>query len=98
MRTRAAPAEAVAAYVMTGDEIRAHRKALGLSPKNLALRANISCSSVKYWDQKAGINSKCRVVKRIALALADSGSKAFLKQYARTGGGVLPVGINVGET
>lgn len=71
---------------MTGAELRAHRKALGLSQKALAQRANISCSSVKYWEQKAGIDPKCWAVKRIAEALGIRGSKVFAQQYAHTGG------------
>ena len=71
---------------MTGAEIRAHRKSLGLTQKALAHRANISCSSVKYWEQKAGINPKCRVGKRIVEALGIRSLKVFPPKYARTGG------------
>ena len=71
---------------MTGGELRAHRKALGLSQKALSQRANISCSAVKYWERKVKINPKYRAVKHIADALGIRASKVFPQKYARTGG------------
>ena len=71
---------------MTGGELRAYRMATGLTQKALAQRANISCSAVKYWERKAGIDIKCRSVKRIAHALGISVQPANFPQYARTRG------------
>lgn len=71
---------------MTGAELRAYRKAMGLTQKALAHRAIISCSAVKYWEQKAGIDPKCRAVKRIAGALGIGVYLANSPQYARTRG------------
>ena len=71
---------------VNGAELRAHRKAARLSQKVLAQRANISCSAVKYWERKAGIDPKCWAVKRIADALNIGIHLANLPQYARTGG------------
>ena len=71
---------------MTGAELRAQRKAFGLSQKTLALRANISCSAVKYWERKAKIDPKCRAVRRMGKALGIGVQLAHLPQYARPGG------------
>ena len=76
----------MAGQAMTGAELRAHRKAMGLSQKALALRAIISSSAVKYWERKARINPKCRAVKSIAEALGIRGSKVFPPKYAHAGG------------
>ncbi len=71
---------------MTGAELRAYRKAIGLTQKALAQRANISCSAVKYWERKAQINPNCVTVKRMAMALGIGGLMILPPQYARTGG------------
>ena len=71
---------------MTGAEFRAYRMAMGLSQKALAHRAMISCSAVKYWERKTGIDIKCRAVKRIAHALGIGVQPANFPQYARTRG------------
>ena len=71
---------------MTGAELRAHRKAMGLSQKTLAHRAIISCSAVKYWERKARIKPSVWAVKRIAKALGIGVQPANLPQYARAGG------------
>ena len=69
-----------------GFDLRASRKQAGLTLKALAQRAAISCSAVKYWERKAGINPNCRAVKSIAKALGIRDLTVFPQQYARTGG------------
>ena len=76
----------VAGQGMTGAELRAHRKAMRLTLKAFAQRANISCSAVKYWERKAKIDPKCWAVRRMGKALGIGVQLAHLPQYARTGG------------
>ena len=38
--------------MMTGADLRAHRKAAGLSQIELAMRADVSRHTVQYWEQK----------------------------------------------
>jgi hypothetical protein len=76
----------VAGQGMTGAELRAHRKAMRLTLKAFAQRANISCSAVKYWERKAKIDLKCWAVRRMGKALGIGVQLAHLPQYARTGG------------
>jgi transcriptional regulator with XRE-family HTH domain len=69
-----------------GFDLSACRKLAGLTLKALAQRAVISCSAVKYWERKAGINPNCRAVKSIAKALGIRDLTVFPQQYARAGG------------
>ena len=41
---------------MTGSELRAHRRAKGLSQQALSLKASVSCDTVRYWEAKAEVN------------------------------------------
>jgi DNA-binding XRE family transcriptional regulator len=69
--------------MMTGAELRAHRKAAGLTQLALAQRAKVSRDAVQYWEAKASVNLCGWAPKRICEAL---GLKAYPHQYARARG------------
>jgi transcriptional regulator with XRE-family HTH domain len=69
--------------MMTGAELRAHRKAAGLTQLALAQRAKVSRDAVQYWEAKARVNLGGWAPLRILEAL---GLAALTHQYARAGG------------
>lgn len=54
---------------MTGADLRAARKAAGLSQIDLAQRARIGRHAVQYWEGKARLSQRSWAVRRMAEAL-----------------------------
>lgn len=66
---------------MTGAELRAYRKAAGLTQIELALRAKVSRHAVQYWERKPGIKPWEATPRRFGEIL---GLPYFVTPYART--------------
>jgi len=76
---------------MTGAELRAHRKAAGLSQKALAKRAKIGPDAVGYWEAKPRVAPRGWAVLHMRAALGLDKLAVFPAYYARAGDGVLEV-------
>ena len=71
---------------MTGAELRAHRKAAGLTQQSLAKLAGIGRDAVSYWECKASIDLRGWAVRRMLTALGVAPDAGFLHQNARARG------------
>ena len=65
---------------MTGAELRAHRKAAGLSQIELACRAGVGRQTIQYWEAKAEVDRRGWALDRIRGAL---GLPVYRHRYAR---------------
>ena len=74
---------------MTGAELRARRKALGLSQVELAKRAKMSRDAVQYWERKAVVDPRQVGPRRFfeVLGVQDYSTRPA---YARAGWGLTP--------
>jgi transcriptional regulator with XRE-family HTH domain len=64
----------------TGPELRAHRKAAGLSQIELARRAGVGRQAIQYWEARAEVNRRGWALDRIREAL---GLPVYRHRYAR---------------
>jgi transcriptional regulator with XRE-family HTH domain len=71
---------------VTGAELRAHRKAAGLSQATLAQRAGIGRDAVGYWEAKAQLSPRGWAVNCMVRALGLDPSAVLLDTNARAGG------------
>lgn len=71
---------------MTGAELQAHRKAVGLTQQNLAKLAGIGRDAVSYWECKDQIDLRGWAVRRMLTALGIPLDSVLMDQYARARG------------
>jgi len=71
---------------MTGAELRAHRKAAGLTQIALAQRAGIGRHAVRYWEHRDGLDLRGWAVGRMLKALGMEAMRYFPHDNARAGG------------
>ncbi|WP_246045546.1 helix-turn-helix transcriptional regulator [Rubellimicrobium roseum] len=72
---------------MTGAELRAHRRAAGLSQEELARRAGVTRDTVHYWEAKPRVNlhqmAPRRFVEVLGLGgLCDAIARAGMGSYS----------------
>lgn len=71
---------------LTGAELRAHRKAAGLSQVDLAQRAEIRRHAVSYWECRAEVDLRGWAVRRMLKALGVVLLPVYRTPNARAGG------------
>jgi transcriptional regulator with XRE-family HTH domain len=71
---------------MTGAELRAHRKAAGLTQAALAQRAGIGRHAVSYWECRDRLDLRGWAVRRMFEALGIKPVPHFWTSNARAGG------------
>lgn len=71
---------------MNGAELRAHRKAAGLTQKSLAQLAGIGHEAVQYWEAKAVFPRRSWALERMVRALGLDPEAVLLRHNARAGG------------
>ncbi|TNC72040.1 helix-turn-helix domain-containing protein [Rubellimicrobium roseum] len=77
---------------MTGNELRTHRKAAGLTQQQLAERAGFSRDTVQYWERKAVVECREVAPRRLCEVL---GVQGYPTPIARAGGwGLTPNDIS----
>jgi len=74
---------------MTGEELKAHRKAKELSRRVLVEVAGIHSDSVKYWEAKVEIDPRGWAPKRMAKALGLGNLETCTRRRARARCGLL---------
>lgn len=62
---------------MTGAELRAHRRAAGMSQSALAQRAEVSREAVRYWEAKPEVDPFGWAPRRIFVALGLGNIPAY---------------------
>jgi transcriptional regulator with XRE-family HTH domain len=71
---------------VTGAELRAHRKAAGLSQIELARRAAVGRHAVQYWEAGAHVDPRGWAPKRLCEVLGLTPLPVFRHQYTRARG------------
>lgn len=71
---------------MTGAELKAHRKAAGLTQTAIAQKAGVCRDTVSYWERKTQIDLRGWAVRRILKVLGVAPDAGLLHQNARARG------------
>jgi transcriptional regulator with XRE-family HTH domain len=71
---------------VTGAELRAHRKAAGLTQMHLSKLAGVGRQAVSYWEGKSHVPARQWAPKRLFAALGLTVLPDFRHRYARAGG------------